>query len=278
MSYENPDVPHEVNVSRDNALIEFLRLLAAVALCVAAIAAALYLTGGWLARRIPFSTEQSWVGDRVLGIELGAGNDAHHAEIERYLQALGGELAAALELPDSIAIRVHYAEIEVANAFATLGGHIVVTSELYRRMPSENALAMMLAHEIAHVKARDPISALGSGASLALVFAFVSGEVDGLAPQLAGLVQLGYSRSVERRADREAIAALRAHYGHAGGGASLFEVLADQQGAVVGAVPSFLSTHPADAERIAELESAAADWDAEHVPLAPIRVPAERRN
>jgi predicted Zn-dependent protease len=173
-------------------------------------------------------------------------------------------------------IRVHYAEAAIPNAFATLGGHIAVTSELYRLMPSENALAMVLAHEIAHVKARDPISALGSGASLALVFALVSGEADGLAPQLAGMVQLGYSRSVERRADREAVAALLARYGHAGGGASVFEVLAEQQHAVTGAIPTFLSTHPADAERIDDLERAAAGWDPARSPLTAVRVPATR--
>jgi predicted Zn-dependent protease len=78
---------------------------------------------------------------------------------------------------------------------------------------------------------------------------------------------------VEREADREAVAALRAHYGHAGGGASLFEVLAEQQHPVTGALPTFLSTHPADAERIDELKRAAADWDAARRPLTPVRVP-----
>jgi len=274
MSYENPDVPHEVNVSRDNALVEFLRLLAGVALVVLAIAAALYLAGGWLARQIPFATESSWVGDRVLGIDVAPAGTRD--DVQPYLQTLSDDLAAAMQLPDSMTIRVHYTQAGTANAFATLGGHIVVTNELYRLMPSENALAMVLAHEIAHVKARDPISALGSGASLALVFAVVSGEADGLAPRLAGLVQLGYSRSVERDADREAVAALRAHYGHAGGGASLFEVLAAQQHPVTGALPTFLSTHPADAERIDELMRAAADWDAVRQPLTPVRVPAAR--
>jgi Zn-dependent protease with chaperone function len=234
MTYENPEVPHEVNVSRDNALVEFLRLLAGVGLCVLAIAAVLYLAGGWLARRIPFATESSWVGDRVLGIDV-APAAGERAEIEQYLQTLSDELAATMSLPESMSVRVHYTEAEIPNAFATLGGHIAVTSELYRLMPSENALAMVLAHEIAHVKQRDPISALGSGASLALVFALVSGEADGLAPRLAGLVQLGYSRGAERRADREAVAALLARYGHAGGG-SLFEV-ADST--PVGGAPTF---------------------------------------
>ena len=151
-----------------------------------------------------------------------------------------------------------------------------MTSELYRLMPSENALAIVLAHEIAHVKARDPISSLGSGASLALVFALVSGEADGLAPRLAGLVQLGYSRSVERRADLEAVAALRAHYGHAGGGASLFEVLAENQHPVAASVPTFLSTHPADAERIDELHARRGGLGRRGQPLTPVRVPAAR--
>jgi predicted Zn-dependent protease len=274
MTYENPEVPHEVNVSRDNALVEFLRLLAGVGLCVLAIAAVLYLAGGWLARRIPFATERSWVGERVLGIDVAPAAAGERAEIERYLQTLSDELAATMSLPESMGVRVHYAEAGIPNAFATLGGHIAVTSELYRLMPSENALAMVLAHEIAHVKARDPISALGSGASLALVFALVSGEADGLAPRLASLVQLGYSRGAERRADREAVAALLARYGHAGGGASLFEVLAAQQHPVAGTLPTFLSTHPADAERIDDLERAAASWDPGRFPLTPVRVTA----
>jgi predicted Zn-dependent protease len=276
MSYENPEVPHEVNVSRDNPLVEFIRLLAGVGLVVVAIAAVLYLAGGWLARRIPFATEQSWVGDQVLGIDFTPTDARRHTEIEQYLQTLSDELAATMQLPESMTIRVHYVETPIPNAFATLGGHIAVTSELYRLMPSENALAMVLAHEIAHVKARDPISALGSGASLALVFALVSGEADGLAPQLAGVVQLGYSRSVERRADREAVAALLARYGHAGGGASVFEILAEQHSAAAGAIPTFLSTHPADAERIGDLERAAAGWDPARSPLSPVRVPAAR--
>ena len=33
MSYENPDVPHEVNVGREDPLVEFVRLLAGIALC-----------------------------------------------------------------------------------------------------------------------------------------------------------------------------------------------------------------------------------------------------
>ena len=273
MSYENPEVPHEVNVSRDNALIEFLRLLAGVGLCVLAIALVLYVAGGWLARLIPFATERDWVGDSVLGIDIAPSPAGDHATIESYLQALSDELAATMQMPAAMIVDVHYTETTIPNAFATLGGHVVVTSELYRLMPSENALAMVLAHEIAHIKARDPISALGGGASLALVFALVSGEADNLAPRLATLVQLGYSRGAEERADQEAVAALIAYYGHAGGAATVFETLSEHSGAIAASVPTFLATHPADAARIADLERAASSWDASRAPLAPIAVP-----
>jgi predicted Zn-dependent protease len=275
VSYENPDVPHEVNVARENALVDFLRLLAGVGLVALAVTVVLYFTAGWLARLVPFATERSWVGDRVLGLEVAPSSSPDRAATETYLRTLSDDLAALMDLPESMVVKVHYTDLRVPNAFATLGGHIVITSELYRLMPSENALAMVLAHEIAHVKRRDPIAALGGGASVALALAVVSGEADGLVPQVATLVALGYSRSAEEGADEEALAALIARYGHAGGAASVFEVLARHKDALTGTLPSFLSTHPADDERIANLARAAEGWQPERMPLVPLAVPGE---
>lgn len=274
MTYENPEVPHEVNVSRENALVEFVRLVVGIGLVVAVLAAALYLGGGHLARFVPFATERAWVGDRVFGFEAPRPAGREHDDVERYLQELANSLASTMDLPEGMVVRAHYAELDVPNAFATLGGHVVITSALYARMPSENALAAVVAHEIGHVKARDPISAVGGAASLAFAMALLRGEAESLVPQLATLVTLGYSRAAEARADGEAIAALRARYGHAGGAASVFEILAEIGGEVRAAVPTFLSTHPADAERVAALRRAADGWDAERQPLAPIAVPA----
>jgi Zn-dependent protease with chaperone function len=274
MRYENPDVPHEVNVSRDSPVKEFFRLAAGLALLVVLVGSALYLGGGWLARLIPFETEKAWAGENVLGVEL-EGCGAGHDQVEAYLARLGAGLAQGLDLPAGMTVQVHYTEMDVPNAFATLGGHIVVTSGLYRRMPSENALAMVIGHEIGHLKARDPISALGGTATLSVAMAVLSGQGDALGAPLAQLVQRGYSRQAERLADEIAIIGLRQRYGHAGGGAALFQVLADYKGESASAVPSMLSTHPSDAERIARLERAAAGWEPERVALVPIEVPAD---
>jgi Zn-dependent protease with chaperone function len=281
VSYENPDVPHDVNVARQDPLLEFLRLAAGLVACVAVLGALLYLAGERLARVIPFALERQWVGDKVLGLDVVAASPAptrtaNAREIEPYLQRLADGLAATMRLPAGMTIRVHFSDIAAPNAFATLGGHLVVTRGLYARMASENALAMVIAHEIGHVQHRDPIAALGGGASLALLLAIAGGDVESLAPQVAGLVQRGYSRDAERLADEAALGALERFYGHAGGAAAVFrELAATRMGAA--RTPTLLSTHPTDAERIARLEAAAALWDPAVQPLRPLAFPLRPR-
>jgi len=270
VSYENPQVPHEVNVSRESVLAEFVRLATGLCLVVLAVAAVLYFCGGALARLVPYSTEQRWVGGRVLAPISEPADVADAARVRAYLQELADDLARHMALPAGMRPVVHWSDTDVPNAFATLGGHVVITRGLYARMPSENALAMVLAHELAHLRERDPISAVGGTASLALVLGLLGGDVEQLAPQVAQAVQLGYSRRAERRADDAAVEAIVARYGHAGGAAAVFEVLAGYAGPLRGATPTLLSTHPADDDRIARLKQAAQQWDPVRQPLRPV--------
>lgn len=275
MSYENPPLPEDVNVGRENPLLEFLRLAAGLAVVVAAVSALLYFGGSRLARLIPFETERAWVGERVLGVDARKATAATQP-VEAYLQELTNRLAAPMELPAGMTLRVHYIDEPVPNAFASLGGHIAVTRGLYERMDSENALALVLAHEIAHVRARDPIAGLGGGATMLVVLALVSGNAANLSTAFASVVQRGYSRRAEAQADEAAIQALRRVYGHAGGGAAVFETFARYREEHGVEMPSLLSTHPLDAERIARLKNAAEGWDAQHHPLRPLAVPAAK--
>lgn len=280
VSYENPEVPHEVNVSRERPVIEFIRLAAGLALIVVVLSAILFFFGGWLARFVPFTVERSWVGDTVFGVAIDKrGNEGtdntQPAAIEAYIRRLTQQLASHADLPEGMTITAHYADMPEPNAFATLGGHIVITRGLYERMPSENALATVIAHEIGHVKARDPISALGGAASFAVLLALFSGDAQGLAPSFAHVVQLGYSRQAETRADETAVAVLLDYYGHAGGSPAVFEVLRDARDPLSRNQPTLLSTHPADEARIARMTEAAAGWDRVRAPLRPLEIKPE---
>ena len=261
MQYENPPVDHAVNVSRESVPAEFLRLVAGLAIIVVAIAAVLYFGGSWMARRVPFEAERALVGDRVLGIDDFGGTVERTPAVlrqEAYLQRLADRLASNMQVSKDMELHVHLAESDVPNAFAMLGGHIVVTRGLYRRMPNENALAMVLAHEVAHIRARDPISAIGGGAAVGLTLALISGDASALVPQVGQLVSLGYSRGAESDADDAALEGLRRTYGHAHGADGAFDALfAYRRESGFPNVPTLLSTHPADTARLAHMHAAA---------------------
>jgi predicted Zn-dependent protease len=172
---------------------------------------------------------------------------------------------------------VHYADEPTVNAMATLGGNLVFYRGLLRKLESEDAVAMVLAHEIAHVRLRHPAAAMGRGVAVGLVVSAVSVGVGrslgGDAVQRAAVLPLlKYSRDQERAADELALRALVKVYGHAGGAAEVFRVLAD---AVPGgeARMAILQTHPHGEERIARLQALAREngWplDGPRMPLPP---------
>ena len=73
-----------------------------------------------------------------------------------------------------MAVTVHFADEKTVNAMATLGGNVVFYRGLLERLDSEDAVATVLAHEIAHAKLRHPASGLGRGVAVGVVLSVVS--------------------------------------------------------------------------------------------------------
>jgi predicted Zn-dependent protease len=253
--YTNPPLPEGINVSSTHPLADFARLLGGVAVVAVAVVGVLTVAAGHLARFVPFSAEAAAVQrfERVFP-EAGGG------PVEPWLRDLTARITAASRLPPGMTVTVHYVREPTVNAFATLGGHVVMYAGLLEKLESENAVAMVLAHEVAHVKLRHPASTLGRGLVLGLALTLVStatgSDMVGNALGPAGLLTvLSFSRSQEREADEAAVGVLAALYGHTGGAADLFRVIEAQR--TGGSPPAFLATHPLDAERIAAVESTA---------------------
>ncbi len=248
MRLENPKIPEGINTSSDHPLKEFAWLLAAVMLVISIAVGALSLMAELLAARIPFSYET-----RLAGYFQDA--TVEQSEIGNYLQDIADRLAVAQSLPDDMHVRVHYADEPVVNAYATLGGNIVIYRGLLEKMPSENALAMVISHEVAHIKHRDPIVALGRGAVIGIALAALAGvAAESIAETVIGeaglLTVLTFSRAQESRADETALAALVAVYGHAAGATDVFDLFVDMHDGNLVQTPEFLSTHPDPQERI----------------------------
>ena len=275
MKYENPHIPEGINAGTRHPLKEFasLTLQGSVLLLVLVVAAV--VLGGVIGRFMPFSWEKR-LGDSVLALPVT------DPETEQALQALADRLAAEMDLPPGMSVTVHYVDEPVVNAVATVGGHIMVFRGLLARLPHENALAMLVAHEIAHVRNRDVASNLGSGVLLTLVAAAVTGRssglVDGVTNGTGLLVLLQFGRDAERDADRDGLAAVAALYGHIGGADDLYRILAEQVEVPGAELPEILQSHPLTEDRrsaIAALAEARG-WarDGEMTPLAPaLKVP-----
>jgi beta-barrel assembly-enhancing protease len=270
--YENPELPEGINNSDTRPLATFLRLSGALLLLCAVLGGTLVLLADRLVPLVPFRYEKAVAEGAVV-------RDPADAPIENYLQELAGRLARAQPLPPDISVQVHYSGGAMVNAFATLGGHVVIYQGLLETVPDENALAMVLAHEIAH---RHPIASAGRAAALGFALMLIGADsgasvVQSAVSQGGALTMLSFSRSQESEADATALEAVYRTYGHVGGADAFFRAMLKRAGAA--SPPAFLSSHPLTAGRIEALAAHAAQrgWKADgaRTPLPPT-VRAER--
>lgn len=227
MRYENPLPDESVNYTNEHPLKEFIQLLVGIGIVTFLAIAILTYFAGALARYIPFEYEQSMVSD----IDYFASESKPET---KKLQALADRLSVHMELPESIAITLHHNGGGMVNAFATLGGNVVFYEGLLNKLESEQELAAVMAHEIAHVKLRHPIVATGKGLTLATLAAFVTGASgSGAGEWLIGssinFQLMRYSREQELAADEWAARTLFREYGDISGAKSIFEIFAKME-------------------------------------------------
>lgn len=257
VQFENPEIAEGINAPPEHPLKEFAQLVVGIGVvCVIVVGTLSYLAGR-LAHYIPFHYEQSMVGDFVWH-ELQDGPE------QQRLETLVAALLPSMNLPEGMQITVHYSNDETVNALATLGGHIVVFQGLLEQLPNDEALAAVLAHEIAHVKLRHPIVALGRGATVLTLGAVLTGASsshagDWLIGSSINLQMLQYSRQQELQADQLAAEAMLATYGRITGLQQVFtlfaELEADSQLAAMQV--EALRSHPYSSERLSAINQVA---------------------
>ncbi len=257
LEYSNPEIPEGINTTPVHPLKEFIVLAGGVLLLIAVAAIILVLLAEFIALRIPFEVEQ----ELVRPYEARLQSDKQYRNIEDYLNQLAGKLARAQDLPDNMRIQVHYTDDATVNAMATLAGHIFIFRGLLEKLPNENALAMVLAHEVAHIKLRHPIMGLGKGVVIGLAASTVAGlsgrSLAGNVLGEAGLLTiLNFTREQEHDADMAALEALYKRYGHIAGAEDLFIVFQRlPESKHTG--PGFLMSHPQLDERMAHINALA---------------------
>ena len=248
MKYTNPEIKEGINYSQEHPLKEFLQLLAGLLVSIVVLIVALHFAAGYLTRFIPFEYEKSMT-EHLAFFELEVSPE------QRYLQSLADRLSAHMDLPEGMSITVHYKKESMVNALATIGGNVFMYQGLFNKLKSEDALAVVMAHEIAHIKHRHPITSLGRGVSLAAAGAAVTGFSGSRAGEIIigeslNLGLMKFSRDQEREADSTAIGAVNSIYGHIGGAKELFDLFASiESGAVAVPGEELLRSHPYSDDR-----------------------------
>ena len=269
-NYRNPQPPEGINVSKTNPLLTFIKLLAGMAFVLAIVAWILACGAGWLASFVPFEQEL-----KVSSLYPESDDEPQtNPELQNYLDGLVKRLQPAMNLPEGMKITLHYQSEDVENAFATIGGNILLYKGLLKALPNENSLAMLIAHEMAHVKFRHPIRAASQGIAINSGIKLLLGysNVDILGN--AGLyTQLHFSRSMETESDVQGLTALHSVYGHVNGATDLFETLhslTDDGG--IAPKSAFFSTHPLDQQRIDRINQIADenDWTVKGQAVTPL--------
>ena len=204
-----------------------------------------YLAPAWVAPHVPMSWERN-VGSAMVG-DFGTLR-CRDAKGQQALEALVERVApGATRGPD--AIRVAALDVNVFNAAALPGGYIVVFKPAITETDSD-ALAGVLAHEVAHVRRRHVAEALIREFGIGALIRLFAGDLGANAEQL---VSLSYTRSNEAQADADAIQMLRAAQISPRPIAALFRRL-DKEAPSFSA--EFLQSHPLTGKRAAKFEAA----------------------
>jgi predicted Zn-dependent protease len=177
---------------------------------------------------------------------------------ERIAKAVGSDL------PSAQWEFVVFDDAKEVNAFALPGGKVGVYTGLLQVAQTDDELAVVMGHEIGHVTARHGAERMSEGVALAaggLLLGAVlkdnsnrDGWLSAYGVGAAVGVVLPYSRLNENEADEIGlIYAAKAGYDPRAGVSFWQRMMVESEGKAK--LPAFLSTHPANADRIRHIQS-----------------------
>lgn len=203
--------------------------------------------------------EEYYIGRAVAANILSQYPLWKNAEATHYLNLIGKALVLQSARPEIFG-GYHFSLLDTteANAFSAPGGIIFLTRGIVDLAGSEDELAAILAHEIQHVVAKDPLKAIKSQ-RMKTLGTFAAGEAMGSGNRVLGifqdsvldisgtLLQKGYSRGQEKSADLGALELLAATGYERGALLSMLEKVK----AIEKKKAKAFSAHPSAAKRIA---------------------------
>ncbi len=212
--------------------------------------------------------QEYYIGRSVGAVILDQYDTYDDPAANEYINILGQSVALASDRPELFGgYRFQILDSGEINAFATPSGLVFLTRGMLRLAESEDDVAAILAHEVAHIVEKHGLKAIKTSrintalTSVALTSAQFASDEDiveltnafgeSVQDVTGTLVNSGYSRGAEREADAGAVAILR-RLGY--DPRSLIRVLEAMDRDLEPGGLDFAKTHPDPADRIADIE------------------------
>ena len=220
-------------------------------------------------------SDEARIGRAIMRNIRMSGQIVEDPQVTEYINEIGHRIAAQANDGDH-SFTFFVVDDPNINAFALPGGYIGVHTGLLDATRSENELAGVLAHEVAHVTQRHIARAVHANqrqsilSTAIMLGAILAGAAGGSGDAMQGAIavaqgtavqqQINFTRSNEYEADRVGISALADAGFDPDGMASFFEVISSDTRPVEARLPEFLRTHPVSSARIAEARGRARDY------------------
>lgn len=217
----------------------------------------------------PISDSEEYYVGRAVGARILAKYPLYqNQEVTEYVNQVGLTVARKSARPQPYR-GYHFAVLDTPepNAFACPGGIILITRGLMKNCSSEDELAAILAHEVAHISHKDGINSISQarwtevlttlGTETAKQYAGSAGQIvtlfeGSIDDVFKTIVVNGYSRTAEENADREAVHILRKAGYQPGALAAVLTKMSGKEGA-----GGIYRTHPPTGERLAKVQALA---------------------
>lgn len=184
----------------------------------------------------------------------------HDPEVVQFMDDLIKRLSSGIP-PQPFPFSPAVVASSSVNAFATPGGYVFAFTGLILAMDTEDELAAVMAHEIAHVTERHVAKRIEDSQVISLLAlagmlagALMGGDAGGAAAvggmAMSQAAMLSYSRADEKEADQMGLKYLVAAGYDPYGMPRAFEVLSKRQWLLGTTIPTYLSTHPDLKDRI----------------------------
>ncbi len=246
MKYTPVDVEENFNLSKVNPLVQAFQIMAGFFILVAVLFVICGIFADFIVKYIPIEWEHKLFVKNTKPI---------YPQTQARLNALVQGLCKETKSKHCDYYKLRIIKSNQPNAYASLGGQILITDSFLKFIKSENELSFVLSHELSHIINKDPEKNVSRQILLGLILSIFTqdAKVAEIMNLSASNVTLAYSREVEKRADLEAVDTINSYYGNASGSVDLFERIMkkDKNPEIF----YYFSTHPPYQSRIENIKN-----------------------